>query len=108
MNAPPRPAVSPAPRPLNPSPKTRFMESGLNISNHKKLVDSPEFQVGADYAMLQYQVKVTSQITNPDSAVAAGLKMLGALEFLETLKLLSESPRRAPLVTSDNLNSARH
>jgi hypothetical protein len=76
---------------LNPSPKTRFQEVESNIRDHKRMVDLPEFQKGMDYAMLEAQSRWARQVNDGQTAMAVGLKIQGALEFIQELVLLAEN-----------------
>ena len=86
----------------NASPKTRFMASNDNITKHRNLVDSREFERAADFAMMEYTAQLAQRESN--SAIV-GLKIVGALEFLKEFRLLSEKPEIKPLPkVSDNLS----
>jgi hypothetical protein len=76
----------------NPSPKARFQESADNVSKHRDLIQTREFQRAVDFALLQYAAKLHDE-TNGNLNVAAGahLRMTGAHEFLFTLRNLAES-----------------
>lgn len=74
----------------NPSPRDRFQLSGENISKHRNLVDSNEFQRAIDFAMLEYASIVAMQVKEANSAAASGLRILGAHEFVHILRNLSE------------------
>lgn len=88
----------------NPTPKARFMESNDSCSKHRTMIDSNEFQRAADFAMLEYQARIATQ-TEPQAAAVMGLKVMGALEFLQTLRNLAEPAQRViPLRPQDNLN----
>jgi hypothetical protein len=76
----------------NPTPKTRFLESGLRISEHRKMVDSPAFQAGADSALLEYSALLSTQSVDGQGAAANHFKLRGAQEFLQVLRNLSETP----------------
>lgn len=93
------------PAPFNPNrtPKQRFQEMSQWIGEHRQMVDSIPFTRAIDYAMLQFQQMVTSNITNGEGAGSAGLRMQGAQQFLDILRNLSEKP--VPPVTrpDDNL-----
>lgn len=89
---------------INFTPKARFMQSQDNISKHRKLVDTREFERGCDFALLEYQRQVTNDARDGNTAAAAALKIRGALEFLHVFRTLSEQPLRAsPVIVSDNL-----
>jgi hypothetical protein len=90
---------------VNPSPKTRFMQNGDHIVKHKQMVDSPEFQRGIDFAMLHCQSLWAAQITDGNTAMAVGLKMQGAMELAQNMKMLAESHRPQIARSNDNLNS---
>lgn len=76
---------------LNPSPKSRFQESGNNLSEHRKLIETPAFRRACDMAMLQYTIQVNGQTLDGNSAAASAFRLLGAQEFLNTLILLAEN-----------------
>ena len=89
--------------PLNPSPKARFQQAPDNISKHRALVDSKEFQRACDFALLQYQAELSQRIVDGTNAAANYFRMLGAQEFIQTMRLLSESTPRVTVVDPDNL-----
>jgi hypothetical protein len=93
-----------APPNFNPSPKTRFQMHGQNLSLHKDMIASKTFEVGTDAAMLHLQMKVTQQITDGNTAMAAGYRMLGALEFLGALKTLAQTDVAPTPRVLDNLD----
>ena len=88
----------------NLSPKVRFMQSGDSISKHRALVDSTEFQRAADFALLQYTGTLAQQTTNANESMAMGLKIQGAHEFLQTMRLLAAAPLPAKLPPAAALN----
>lgn len=89
----------------NPSPSARFRESGNNIGRHRDMVVSHEFQRAADFGMLEYAAQLTLATKDANEAMAAGLKLRGAYEFLQIMRNLGESPRMAPpRVITDNLD----
>lgn len=92
------------PQVLNPSPKARFMQSGDNVSKHRKMVDSGEFQRAVDAGFLQFASFHASSITDSQSAMAAGFRIQGAFDVLQTIRMLSESPNVAKPLPSENLN----
>lgn len=86
---------------LNPSPKTRFLSSDQNVGKHRDMVDSNEFQRAADFALMEYQAILCQRESNP---AVLGMKIMGAQEFLQTLRLLSEKVQVKPAVKiMDNL-----
>jgi hypothetical protein len=98
--APPKPAP-----PYNPNktPKQRFVEMSQWIGEHRQMVDSVAFTRGCDFAMLQFQADVTSNITDGTGAGSAGLRMQGAQQFLQILRTLSETSTPSIRRPDDNL-----
>lgn len=88
----------------NATPKARFLESGDNITKHRKMVDSGEFQRACDFAMLQYTGGISGEITDGTTAMAVGLKLLGAQQFLQVLRNLSEAPKAPSNIVPVGLN----
>ncbi len=70
------------------------------------MMETRPFQRAIDYALLEYQAQLAQEVSsNPQSAAFSGLKMTGAQEFLQTLRLLSETPslpKRQPTVNLDH------
>jgi hypothetical protein len=88
----------------NLDPQSRFQLSNDNISKHREMVDSREFERATDTALLQYQAELCSRETNP---TVIGLKIAGALGYLRTVKLLSEKPVLTSLPKpNDNLTES--
>ena len=89
---------------VNPSPKSRFQSVPNNISNHRALIEKAEFDRAADAAMLEYQKALAAQAVDGNSAMSAGFRMQGALEFLSMFKTLAEQTQMpAPRRDVDNL-----
>lgn len=92
----------------NPSAKARFMASPDNITKHREMVDSREFERAIDFGLMQYQQRLAFTLadeTNSNAAAAAALKMKGAMEFVTELRMLGEAPRPIPTpARGDNLN----
>jgi hypothetical protein len=89
---------------INPSPRQRFQSLPGILNPHREMVSSDIFRVAADHAMLQYQADIAEQTRDGNSAVAAAYRLLGAQEFLQTLRLLAEMPRPVPVAADHNLN----
>lgn len=87
----------------NAHAKARFMESNVRISNHREMIGSEAFEKGSDAALLHY-IDIIAKSNNPNEAMAIGLKIQGATEFLQTFKLLAETPKLPSPVITDNLN----
>lgn len=98
----PEKPAAPVP-PKNPTPKERFQQVSVFMKHHHTLVDNDIFIAATDAALLQYQLVSTRPIVDANTAMIAGLKIQGAIEFLNTLKTLSDTnlpPARRP---DDNL-----
>lgn len=79
---------------VNPSPKTRFQESGQNVGSHRDMVDSTVFQRAIDFAVMEYTRQLaTDTARTSGNAAINGFKQAGALEFIDVLRNLSESPQ---------------
>jgi hypothetical protein len=97
--------------PINPSPKWRFMQSEQNISKHRQLVDSPEFDRAIDFAQMQYirgLVETAPQDISGTTymAVSASLfqRVVGMQEFVKVLRHLAETPPPMTPKANDNLS----
>ena len=76
------------------------MESSDNISKHRKLIESGEFQRAMHYALLQYDWTLcSSQPQDLGGAGANFLRSQGARQFLDVLLKLAEMP---PIALSEN------
>lgn len=91
---------------VNPSPRARFQESASNISRHRDMIASTEFQRACDFAMLQYQGELAMQKSDNFNTHAANqMKIVGALEFMHIFRHLGEQAQPAPkVVDRDNLS----
>ena len=75
------------------------MASDQNVSKHRALVDSREFERGVDFALLEYQTQLMGGVTDGNHAAAVALKLRGVHEFLQIFRMLSEQvriPRNLP------------
>lgn len=88
---------------INPSPKTRFMSSKANVERHREMMQNDYLQTSLDFALLEYQAQVA--VRTPENVAGAGhFRMLGALEFVQTLKTLAESVQVPVSIVRDNLD----
>jgi hypothetical protein len=94
------------PLPVNASPKARFQESSQNVKEHKDLLEKNAFSKSADFAMLQYQFEQAASggVKDGNTAMMVGLKLQGAVEFLQTFKLLAETEKALPPRTTPALD----
>lgn len=89
---------------VNPSPKARFQSVAQNITAHRAMLERDSFDKATDAAMLQYSADLATQNRDGNCAMAMGFKLQGAMEFLQTLKLLAEVGQApAKRVDTDNL-----
>lgn len=84
------------PIPVNPSPKARYLSDATVVRRHKELTQSGIFQHAVDMALLQFQVELSQQKVDGVGAAANHFKVTGALEFVNLLKGLAETPLRMP------------
>lgn len=99
-----QPGLTRQPVNTNPSPKARFRESTQNITAHRDMLQSPEFERALDFAALEYQLQAAARVTDGNGALALGYKLLGVQEFISTLKMLSEVPQPMPRTIDQNLD----
>lgn len=79
------------------------MQDAKRISRHRDLMQSDDLQTSIDFALLEYQRQLATRVQ--ESMAGAGhLRMLGALEFLQTLKTLGEATVPSEVVTPKDLN----
>ncbi len=90
--------------PVNPSPKFRFLTTEIFLNQHRALIDRPETQRAIDFALLEYQRILCEQNSDANAAAGNHFKVKGALEFVNVLKNLSETPNRVPVIVPANLD----
>ena len=81
---------------INATPRARFQSSAQNISKHRDMIETNEFQRGTDFAMLDIAAFLAATVKDDESAKAAGHAIRGAHEFLYRLKMLAEVPKTTP------------
>ncbi len=92
----------------NPSPKARFQDTPARVSKHRDMIASTDFEIAADYAMLQYTSKLAMMTTPTFNDYATmGVKITGAKEFLQELRLLAETPSLSAPTITDNLDHSK-
>ena len=96
-------AVKPAV--ANPTPKQRFISLG-RIQQHRDMIASEQFQSSCDYALMEYQAQLALRpMPSFNEAAASHIRLQGALEFIQQLRLLGEVPSNPPIVVErDNLD----
>lgn len=89
---------------VNPTPKIRFQAEKGNITGHRALIEHAAFDKSADAALLEYQKLLSGQAVDGNSAMSAGFRMQGAVEFLSVFKTLAEQTQMpTPRRDTDNL-----
>ena len=96
--------MSQIPAATNPSPKAEFLQSADNVTKHRHMVDLPEFARALHFAQLEYAAAVSSKMVDANSAMAGGLKISGAMEFCQVLRLLSETTQMPRPVVMNQLD----
>jgi len=76
----------------NPTPQQTFQKDDKKVSAHRDMIASPAFERASEVAMLEYTRLVTMKIQDANGSAAAGMKIQGALEFLQTFRMLAETP----------------
>ncbi len=89
---------------LNPSPKARFQADKKLIEQHNRLIERSDLQTSIDYALLEYQAQLTGIAAGGNEAAAAHFRLMGAHEFINIFKRLSEQHQEPIIQTLDNLN----
>ena len=87
----------------NPTPKARFQSNKRAIEDHRRMIEQPAFDAGADFALMEYQRTLSQQAVSFNDAAANHFKISGALEFLQTLRNLAEMPVLTAKMDKDNL-----
>lgn len=89
----------------NPTPKQRFAEIKDLVSKHRDLVASPQFQVAADFALLEYQRQLSmTPFENYNACAASHMRVVGAQEFLQQFRNLAETSVPAKREVAGNLD----
>lgn len=81
---------------VNPSPKSRFLETKGAIEAHHGLIQTESFQRAKDAALLEYQRKLATNLGVSQNAQVEGMvmgwKLAGVQEYLAELLNLAEKP----------------
>jgi|SRR5580700_4323615 hypothetical protein len=89
---------------VNPTPKARFQLERNNLTGHRALIEHAAFDKSADAALLEYQKLLAGQAVDGNSAMSAGFRAQGAVEFLSIFKTLAEQTQMpTPRRDMDNL-----
>jgi len=95
---------------VNLTPKQRFQESKDNVSKHREMIESREFERAIDYALMEYQLQSARQTAtinppNANDAVCRHYSQVGACEFVAILRNLAEPP---PVITARAIEQLDH
>lgn len=74
----------------NPTPKERFQSAKENITSHQSMTELPAFDRAFDSGMMEYCNMLARGVNDSQSAMSAGFKLQGAIEFAAQVKNLSE------------------
>lgn len=75
------------------TPQERFQENKDAVEKHRSLVSHPSFERSLEVALAQYQHQQSMKVDqNPDFAGATQFKIVGAHQFVQLLRNLSEQP----------------
>jgi hypothetical protein len=92
-----------------------FMSSGNNISAHRKMIESPEFQRAIDYAKSHYtralHASAPKAMDSPNFASGAAMsfeRIQGMEDFIHILFTLSETPPPLPDRRNDEPDNLTH
>lgn len=78
---------------VNPTPKAEFMENSKFVSMHREMMQQPMLGVSIQYALLQYQRDMANvRALDGNAAAQSFFKLQGAIEFIDTLRKLAETP----------------
>ncbi len=80
----------PEPINVNPSPKKRFSDYKAYVDAHRELMQKPELQRAFDFALMEMFHSLADKTVDGNSAASNQYKMIGAKEFIHTLKNLAE------------------
>jgi len=85
-------------------PRARFQRNEKVLSSHRDFLSTAEFERGIDAALLQYQSELAQGCKDQYSAMAMGLRLLGAQELVQKLWELGVIPVVPTPTLSDNLD----
>jgi hypothetical protein len=88
----------------NVLPRFRFQANQQYLSAHRDFLATPMFERAIDAALLQYQAELSQGCKDQYSAMAMGLRLLGAQELVQKLWDLGIVPERPTPNKSDNLD----
>jgi hypothetical protein len=73
------------------------MQSSATISAHRNLMQRDELRIALDFALMEYQSRVSlTSKEDMNGAVAGHFRMLGAQEFVQTLRSLKRRSLALP------------
>lgn len=85
-------------------PRARFQRDEKQLSNHRDFLTTTMFERGVDAALLQYQAELAQGCKDQYTAMAMGLRLLGAQELVQKLWELGVIPERPTPIIADNLD----
>ena len=88
----------------NLTPRQQFQRDGKQLSAHRDFLASAEFERGINAALLELQSELALGCKDQYSAMAMGLRLLGAKELVQKLWDLGIVPSHPARVESVNLD----
>jgi hypothetical protein len=90
--------------PATITPRERFLQSNTRISDHKAMVESAVFVTATEAAMLEFIQGMTRGVANTQDACALGYEIVGAQNFLNCLRQLTDNETPPKRAVPGNLN----
>jgi len=91
---------------INPTPKQQFVADDGRIRSHRNIMQMPQTQDSINMALLEYQRTLLGKpVVDGNSAATGGLKLAGAIEFVDILIKMGEAHIRtdsAKIATLDH------
>ena len=87
----------------NPTPKQRFVATKPMVERHRDLMQKPEFEAACDFAMMEYQQRLSAMNVTFNDAAANHFKITGALELIAIMRNLGETTPLPTKRIDDNL-----
>lgn len=89
---------------VNPTPKAKFLENQQHVKEHMDLIVRPDFQRAIDVALLQMQAEQVLRFNGQQyESVASFHRIEGAMQFVQTLRLIGMQAKTPHIVDRDNL-----
>jgi len=91
---------------INPSPKQQLLSNAKQRQAHNELAADDQMRSSLNFALLEYQGRLSSEITDGNSAATTAYKIRGALEFINVFlhlgKEIQSAPQQSPIIQLDH------